>query len=215
MSPPEGCWRLIGVSGDRSCPELLRVVHCRNCEVLTRAAEALLERPAPPDYARFFTGLVAAAPAARPQETSVVVFRIGGEWLALPTYAFVEFADVRPIRRIAHRTHTLVSGLVNVRGQLLLAVALDRLLEIPAGAEGTTRARPRLAVIAVRGDTWAFPVAEVSGVERFATASLEAPPATLAPSLSAVTRGVFPAGERRITFLHAENLGNALGTVAR
>ncbi len=61
-SPPEGhalhgrkpgdddCWSHIGVSGDRTCPELSSVIHCRNCPVFTTAARTFFDRPAPEGY---------------------------------------------------------------------------------------------------------------------------------------------------------------------
>ena len=46
--PMPECWRIVGVSGDRTCPELATVIHCRNCPVLTEAARTFFERTAPP-----------------------------------------------------------------------------------------------------------------------------------------------------------------------
>lgn len=36
------CWSKIGVSGDRTCPELQSFVHCRNCPVFAAAARTFL-----------------------------------------------------------------------------------------------------------------------------------------------------------------------------
>lgn len=216
FAPPEGCWRLIGIAGDRSCPELREVVHCRNCPVLARAAEAFLERPSPAGYAEFFTGVVAEPPAKAVSDCSVVLFRLGREWMAIDTRVFCEIADLRPVHRIAHRVGTLVSGLVNIRGQLHLCVALDKLLEIPpaTGSPAEERRRARLAVIGTAAETWVFLVSEVHGVHRFASSSLEPVPATLPAPLSALTRGVFPWGDRRAAYLDAAELQSALKRVA-
>ncbi len=35
MTAQGDCWNRIGVSGDRSCPELATVVHCHNCPVFS------------------------------------------------------------------------------------------------------------------------------------------------------------------------------------
>ena len=60
--PPEGdaldgckpgdddCWSHIGVSGDRTCPELSSFIHCRNCPVFATAARTFFDRPAPEGY---------------------------------------------------------------------------------------------------------------------------------------------------------------------
>ena len=37
------CWREIGVSGDRSCPELEKHLHCRNCPTHAQIARKLLD----------------------------------------------------------------------------------------------------------------------------------------------------------------------------
>ena len=49
--PGDGdCWNQIGVSGDRSCPELETFIHCRNCPVFAAAARTFFDRPAPEGY---------------------------------------------------------------------------------------------------------------------------------------------------------------------
>ena len=49
--PGEGdCWRHIGVSGDRTCPELSTFIHCRNCPVFAAAAKTFFDRAAPEGY---------------------------------------------------------------------------------------------------------------------------------------------------------------------
>jgi chemotaxis-related protein WspD len=212
---PPSCWRVIGVGGSRDCPALAEVVHCRNCAVLAEAAQALLERPAPPGYATFFGAVVAAAAPAPVATTSVLVFRLASEWLAIATAAVVEIADLRPVRRIAHRSQSLVSGLVNIRGQLHLTVALAGLLDIADQPEADAPpARPRLVVIAQDRETWVFHADEVHGVTAFPSAELSAPPATLPAPLAAVTRGVFPWAGQRVTCLDAAPLFVALRKVA-
>ena len=43
----DDCWNRIGVFGQRSCPELLSCVHCRNCSVYSAAGHSLFERLPP------------------------------------------------------------------------------------------------------------------------------------------------------------------------
>src|ERR1700675_2707168 len=49
------CWNKIGVWGDRECPELKRVIHCRNCIVYSSAAAQLLGAELPQDYLERWT----------------------------------------------------------------------------------------------------------------------------------------------------------------
>src|ERR1700679_1678049 len=46
----DDCWSRIGVSGDRTCPELNSHIHCRNCPVFATAARTFFDRPAPEGY---------------------------------------------------------------------------------------------------------------------------------------------------------------------
>ncbi len=212
FEPPAGCWGTIGVSGDRSCPELARVVHCRNCPVLMRAAGELFDQPASPDYVAFWSENVARAPEPAEPTTSVVLFRIGGEWLALDTPLVQEVAAMRPVHRVAHRWHTRLEGLVNIRGQLQLCVALGGLLGIPL--QGADRGS-RLVVMRDERETWVFRASEVSGVHRFPEASLEASPASLPSPLAAVARGVFPWAGTRVAYLRGGAVASALrGAIA-
>ncbi len=210
--PPAGCWGTIGVSGDRSCPELARVVHCRNCPVLMRAAEDLFDQSPAPDYVAFWSENVAKAPEPAEPMSSVVLFRIGGQWLALDTPLVQEVAALRPVHRVAHRSHTRLEGLVNIRGQLQLCVALGGLLEIPPGlAEGAGR----LVVMRDERETWVFRASEVHGVHHFPAGSLEPSPTTLSAPLATVARGVFRWEETRVVSLRAGELASALrGAIA-
>jgi chemotaxis-related protein WspD len=63
---------------------------------------------------------------------SCLVFRIGGEWLGLPTAIFRQVAQLRPIHSLPHRRHRAVLGVVNVRGRLVVCVSLARLFGIEA-----------------------------------------------------------------------------------
>lgn len=92
-TPVHDCWNTIGVNGNRSCCKLSSYAHCRNCPVYSAAALQLLDRPVSREYRREWTEHFARekkiATAAR---MSVVVFRIGEEWLALPAKVFQEVA---------------------------------------------------------------------------------------------------------------------------
>ena len=51
----------IGVSGDRSCPELKTFIHCRNCPVFAAAARTFFDRPAPEGYLAEWSRWLAAS----------------------------------------------------------------------------------------------------------------------------------------------------------
>lgn len=202
------CWSRIGIDGDGSCPELARVIHCRNCEVYARAGRQLLEQPPPAQYLEGWAAQLAAPPDGDGAETlSTVVFRLFGERLALPTTTFVEAIEVRPIHRVPHRSNAVFLGLANVRGELQLCVSLAALLSIEPDSEADSEARasrPRFAVIEREGQRWVFPVDELLGVHRVARQALAAPPATVSGDGQALTSALFELSGQRVALLDPE-----------
>src|SRR5947208_600171 len=117
----DACWQKIGVDGDRSCPELPKAIHCRNCQVYSDAGLRLLNRPLPEEYRRESTAHFGREKIlAPPARSSILLFRINAEWLALPTQAFQEVAEWRKVHSLPHRRQSVVLGLVNIRGELLI-----------------------------------------------------------------------------------------------
>lgn len=189
----DDCWARIGVMGDQSCEHLARHVHCRNCPVYAAAGERLLDRALAPDY-RHDWALHFASPKLRltPGSVSLVLFRIGPEWLALPTSAFQEVVERRKIHTIPHRRRNTLLGIVNVRGELLVAVSLARVLGIEHTLKSdAVRTRyERLLVATWDSQRVVFPVDEVYGVHRCDPEQLREPPATLAKSGASYTQSV-------------------------
>jgi len=201
------CWSRIGVAGDGTCPELTRVIHCRNCEVYARAGRQLLEQAAPADYLEQWAAQLAAPPAEDdPDTVSTVVFRLGGEHLALPTAAFAEAVDTRPVHRVPHREGEVLLGIVNVRGELQLCVSLAALLSIAPRADAAPDRRARLAVIERADERWVFPVDAMLGVHKVARRALAAPPATVTRDHASLTTALFELAGERVALLDAEQV---------
>jgi len=209
----DGCWQRIGIEGDQSCPELPQHIHCHNCPVYSAAAVQFLDRPIAPEYRREWTEHFAREKRiATPAKISAVIFRIGPEWLALPTQAFQEVAERRALHSLPHRRHGVVIGIVNVRGELLLCAALDRLLGLQTAphAKRTRLIFHRLLVADWSGQRFTFPVDEVQGVHRFHQFDLREAPATVARSGLNCTAGVFPWRHFTVGLLDPDNLFTAL-----
>ncbi|MFT4435870.1 chemotaxis protein CheW [Caballeronia sp. 15715] len=209
-APIDDCWNRIGVRGDGSCPRLAEYIHCRNCPVHNAAAARVLDREHSADTAIEHTPLhrqtaqsLTEYAAREADATSWLVFRIGDEWLALPTVIFQQVAQLRPIHSLPHRRHRAVLGVVNVRGTLLVCASLARLFGIASvvGQDGRrpeqqgTDARDLARLLVIEpgtdagehgdlGNPIVFPVDAVDGVHRFARADFQAVPATIA-SMSA------------------------------
>lgn len=207
------CWREIGVRGDRSCPELDTHLHCRNCPTHAQIARQLLDRPLPAGYSEEWTRLFAKPASNDLQQDAldtVLIFRIGEEWLALPASICQEVAEPRRIHSLPHRRSGAVRGIVNVRGELLVCVALSDLLGIDAGAAAPAGGRiatfRRLVVIGEEGRRSAFEVDEVHGLHSFDRSTLGAVPATIGKATASVVAGVIAWNDRAVGSLDGKRL---------
>jgi chemotaxis-related protein WspD len=190
------CWNKIGVYGDGSCPELESYVHCRNCPVYSAAAAKLLDADLPAGHLDEWTGHYASERKAKATGTqSVVIFRIDGEWLALPTAVFKEVATLRTVHSLPHRRDGIVLGLVNVRGALLVCVSLGDILglekTVPTKSDKARALHRRLLVIGREGSRLVLPVDEVHGIHRCQPHELKEAPATVAKATATYTKSVF------------------------
>lgn len=123
-------------------------------------------RPMPPGYRDELRELVAEAPEApQPREGSILLFRLGGVQLALPTRVASAVAPVLHIARIPHRSGTVLLGLAAFRGEILPCCSLSRILDLPdsGGQEDPATART-LILEESQGRRWAAPIDGVVGV---------------------------------------------------
>jgi chemotaxis-related protein WspD len=206
------CWNEIGVRGDRSCPKLAGYVHCRNCPVFSSAALLLLDAELPSQHVEQATQNVAERKSLAELDThSVVVFRLGAEWIGLPTAGFQEIANERVIHSLPHRRSGMLLGLANIRGQLIVCISLEQLLGLepqqpPKGNERRRAAPRRLLVLKQDGQCAACPVDEVRGVLRFHARELKAVPATIARATATYTKAVLPWPDGSVGLLDLELL---------
>lgn len=207
-----GCWNRIGVSGDRSCPELPAHIHCRNCPVFAAGGAVLFDREPPDGYADEWADRIAAADTPPPVDTiPVVLFRVAAEWLALDVAHTVEVAPVRTVRRVPHQSDQVLAGLVNIRGELQLAVSLKHLLGIADAPEAAADAgRRRLLLAEKNGARWVFLADAVDDILHFPAADLGRVPATVAAGPAAFTRGVFRWEDKAVGYLDPDRVFAAL-----
>ena len=199
------CWNRIGVRGDSSCSDLNQYIHCRNRPVYSAAAVNLLDVELPVDYAKHWSQQFAQEQGSMALSThSVLVFRIGTEWLALPTSVLTEIVSLRAIHSIPHRRNGVVLGLANIRGELLPCFSLRQVVGLEDTAE-LKRAKhcagARLLVIHCDGSRAVCPVDEVDGIARFHPRDLTPVPATIAKATAAYTRSVLSWQEKSVGLL--------------
>ena len=203
------CWNTVGVRGSAKCERLAAVAHCRNCPVYITAGRMLLDREVPDDLREQWARLAAEPRQPRPpHEVSLVVFRIGVEWLALKTDLFEQAVTARRVHSVPFRTNRVFRGLVNVDGELLLCISAGEALGLEPGSveapAGPTDGR--LLVVSRDGQRFAFQVDEVLGVRALAPGDFTSAPAVLSKAPDTVITSVFSAEERRIGFLDETRL---------
>ncbi|MGE0083940.1 MAG: chemotaxis protein CheW [Desulfococcaceae bacterium] len=192
----ENCWKIIGVFSRKKarCPRLTEVIHCRNCERFIYAGRNLLERDLPEAYREEWTGIIAAGKESEaPGTVSVVIFRVGQEWLALHTRLFREVVDPQKFHTLPHRKNPVLLGLVNVHGEIQLCISLKDLLDIREKSEDSREKKGyrRMMVVASEGKQWVFPVEEIHGIYRIHPDSFQNTPVTVAKSRFSFTRNIF------------------------
>jgi chemotaxis-related protein WspD len=204
------CWNRIGVRGDRSCPELLKVVHCHNCPVFANAGRQFLDAPTPPGYLEEWTSRVAQiSDEEATNRISILVFRIGEEWLGLPVSAIVEVTPPRPIHKVPHRGGFL-AGLVNIRGELQICIRLAQVLGLSTNEPNPNAESTRFLIVEYEGDRWASPVDAVDRVWRIPENAFTQPPPTVRRAQTKLTLSVFPAKNRWVGYLDLKRLFHAL-----
>ncbi|GLK89065.1 chemotaxis protein CheW [Pseudomonas turukhanskensis] len=207
----DDCWNRIGVRGDKSCPKLIEHVHCRNCEVYAAAATRLLDRYS---LSQEHVALYDQDKDTEAQVTrSMIVFRLGDEWLALATRTLVEVSPLAPIHSLPHQRSRALLGVANVRGALVPCVSLTELLGLDAAAgKPSGRIVPRLLILAAQGGNVVAPVDEVLGIQAFPEQALDAASASQAGSAASgkFTRGVLQWQQRSVRLLDEDLLLHAV-----
>ncbi len=128
-----------------------------------------------------------------------MIFRIGNEWLALPTHLFVSVAEKTTAHKLPHRVQR--SGIARYRQRRRAAVSLHVARGIAAyrcPARTGQRSRhhvvyPRLLLVSLAKQVFALPVDDLQGISRYAADTLQAPPATVNKGLVRYLTGVLAA----------------------
>jgi chemotaxis-related protein WspD len=183
--------------------------------VAARVAE-LLDRNLDDAGLREATEHVARAAANQELLThSTFIFRLGPEWLGLPTSVVDEVMETRVIHMLPHRRDGVVRGIVNVGGRLSICVALEELFQLGTPASpGRIRqsvSSRRLVVLAKEGNRLAFEADEVHGSHRFDPDRMGSVPATVAQAVARFTTDVLPWRDHTVGLLDAELVFRTLG----
>jgi chemotaxis-related protein WspD len=218
MSERDDCWNAIGVSGDRSCEELVAHTHCRNCPTYAVAASTRLDRP-------ISDAAIDAATAyyAAPREiedaasASCFVFRLGSEWLAIPMALLDEVVAIKSTHSLPHRRGPMKVGLVSIRGDIVVHVSLAGLLGIASDGEPASgsmdahrQLSPRVVVLADARGRLAISVDEVMGIHRYDPAVLRPVPSTLGQAVESYAGALIAIGDRVVGLLDGVRMLSSL-----
>ena len=226
ISPVQGdCWNTIGVSGDRSCPELNTSHSLPELPGICGGRAQPSSTGVPPRaISRIGRGGWPNRPASvcattdpsmaddhvllQGEAVSVLIFRLGEEWLAFRTQTVAEVTLPRPVHRIPHRSNAVLTGIVNLQGQVQLCVSLHGLL----GATAALASPSRLVVLrdADRAETWAFAADEVVGVRRVPRSQWRSVPSTLINPAVGFSQAVLSWDGRSVGLLDEQRVFTAL-----
>ncbi|SEE45058.1 CheW protein [Pseudomonas frederiksbergensis] len=205
----DDCWNRIGIHGDKSCPLLSDHIHCRNCAVYSAAATRLLDRYALQQEDR---GQASSTLESEVKTRSLLMFRLGEEWLALATRSLVEVAPLQAIHSLPHQRSRALLGVANVRGALVACLSLVELLGLDGASSTASGARvmPRMLIIAAHGGPVVVPVDEVDGIHAIDERVLEAASRSGTQASAKYTRGVLQFKSRSLRWLDEEQLLSAV-----
>lgn len=205
----DDCWNRIGIHGDKSCPLLEEHIHCRNCSVYSAAATRLLDRYSLQQDQR---EAVVSKVEIDVKTRSLLMFRLGEEWLGLATRTLVEVAPLQAIHSLPHQRSRALLGVANVRGALVACLSLVELLDLDGSVAPASggRVMPRMLIIAAHGGPVVVPVDEVDGIHAIDERILDAASQSGAQNSARYTRGVLQYRGRSLRWLDEEQLLSAV-----
>ncbi|MDD5482502.1 MAG: chemotaxis protein CheW [Kiritimatiellae bacterium] len=201
------CWTQTGIRGDRSCPELSGHIHCRNCPRYQAGGRDLLGREPPKDYLENWAKTIARPETKKDgSQKTIMVFRIGSEWLALPAGLFVETTRPRPIRRVPHRSNSVFLGLASIWGNIHLCFSADALLGIQPAPDAKAKDKaPRwFCVVSRHNLPWVFPADEVYGLGNYIEKNVQPVPVNVAKTTLKFTTGIVAVNRRQTGLIDEE-----------
>ena len=172
------------------------------------AMDRLLDRPISSENFDENTRLVGQRhEEVESDELTVLIARIGDEWLGFDALFAYRVHEPAIIRRVPHRNAEHLAGVAAVDGEIVPAVRLDLLLDLVRDASPT---EPRFVVVGPPDRRWVIPVDEVEGMIQVPRATIIDPPTTVSASLHRHTIGLISRDGRLAALLDSDRLLNLL-----
>jgi chemotaxis-related protein WspD len=206
------CWNTIGVwsTGVNKCDRLEQVVHCRNCDVFTKAGRKVLEKQAPSGYVVQWQNEIKHQINLDDKEpVSGMMFRLAREWYTIVSGSIVEIAERRTIHRVPHNNNKYIAGIVNIGGEVNICFSLSDLLDSGEICDEDSIYQ-RLIVIKSQNDRFIFPVSEVFGIVKYNEDTILPPPSTLDNRRKSYVKGIYRHNDLHVAVLDVDNVCRGL-----
>ena len=200
------CWSSEGLWGNYTCPELDKHVSCLNCPTYIGASQRLYGRKVPDEY--LLSGKIAfeKKEAATPSgSVCMLVFSCAGMYFAFAASAVSEISRHKMLHRIPHRLDSAIEGIVNINGELIVAIAILRVLGLSSSCVGESE-NSAIIVCRNKSERFAFRVDSLVGIRFFQHGDGILPP----EGDSKFVERIFNIDGTSIKFLDFELLGEAV-----
>lgn len=142
--------------------------------------------------------------------TQLCTFVVGDMLLGIEVQHVQEVLKYLPMTSVP-LAHPVVSGLINLRGQIVTAIDLRRRLDVP---ERTGDRPPMNVVVNTEDGTVSFLVDEIGDVIEVGDDAFERPPDTVRGSIRELIRGVYKLKGKLLLVLDAESAAHVESTRA-
>jgi chemotaxis-related protein WspD len=211
------CWNTKGVwsTADDKCELLDKHIHCRNCPVFSAEGKRVLDRAAPVGYLKEWRKSLSIKNSEETTSNkSVLVFRVGKEWFALPSACLHEVAEKRSIHRIPRNNNTDIGGVVNIGGEVRICYSLASILGVKDLAEEDRKfdshSAARFIVTILNGEYYVFNVEQVSGLTWYGDNAIHPVPATVEYAGDNMISGIISHNKNKISVLDVDKLQSNL-----
>jgi purine-binding chemotaxis protein CheW len=142
----------------------------------------------------------AAKSATEQTSRQFSTFLVGGLFFGVEVLRVQEVLRFQPMTRVP-QAPDVIEGLINLRGQIVIAIDMRRRLGLPPRTDEQT---PMNMVVRTEDGAVSLLVDEIGDVLDVDAAIFERPPANLDPAASHLIRGIYKLKDRLLLVLDAE-----------
>lgn len=191
--PPDHCWLIHGIKGDRSCTRLEHLITCLNCPVCISYGRQFLDRTPPDAYLADWKSSLTQSKEEQDNtgRHQFVIFRLGSDLFAFSSRVIKEISALQDIHKIPYKSGKILLGIANCSGDLRLCASLSELIDpqnhppSEHAAQDNERAiYRRMITVHENHEIWVFPVDEIIGVQHVYVENINS---SVPPNLKAAT----------------------------